>query len=1040
MKPFNRLRKGCFLSRGRLFPALIVLLTIITTEAHTQEKKGFLVRGIVTNVNNEPLKQVVVYSKEVNKKTITDDEGKFLLEAIPKGTLVVAAEGYVTQSLPVNNTPSVSIKLAEQYAKSDNTEYVNILYGRQKKETVTAAVSQINGSVFENRAILNNTNKLTGLLPGLFVMQDNGEPGSESASLFVRGKRTMRSNSPVILVDGIERSMEMLDPSDIETVTVLKDAAATAQYGLRGGNGIVLVTTKRGREGKIKINFNARSGLKSPTTTPKFLDAYDYATLYNEAMHNDNPDQTPMYNPVDLAKFLQARNGGLTGLDAYLYPNVDWYNSFLKKQTTQQRYSLNIDGGNKYAKYFVSVGYTKNNGLYKTDPSVNSYNTNTTMGLFTLRSNLDVNVNKRLTLSLDLAAKQEERTYPGDRTDAALRLFRALYKTPPNAYPVLTPDGKIAGTKDYTSNPYGLLNYQGYSLYYTRNMFATLRMKHELDFITKGLSFVGSVSFDNYYEQTTLRNKTFKVYQISTVLNADGTRSPQYNSDSSLKYIETGSNTQMGKGGSYNDTRRLLNYEAALDFKRTFGNHSVTAYAGFVQREIGQENNTNVPRLYRGYNGRVSYSYLDKYLADFTIGYQASEQMPPWAKYNLFPAGSVGWIVSKERFLANNKFINFLKLRASHGRSGWDDIGGYFLWFQQYASSGGINLGNTAVSYTGWNESAFALNNVQPERAGKTNFGIDAQFLNNKLSITADYFVEKETRIMIQPELPYTMGIRFPDMPISAVRNKGYELSVGFSDHVGGFNYSITGIVTEAHNNVLAKGEAKKLFDYQMSTGRPLDAVFGLVAEGLFRNQNEIDNSPTQTFGVVKPGDIKYRDINKDGVIDDYDRVYLGTNADPTFQYGINLNLQYKGVDLNALLTGQGGGHIYPGGEAMYEFHDNGTVRQHHLGRFNPDDPDSWATATYPRLSLANKANNQRTSTYWQLNANLTRLKNIEIGYTFPSAIARKIKASNARLYINGYNLLTWQPTDIMDIEARSVHYVLYPIQKIYNMGLNITF
>lgn len=447
-----------------------------------------------------------------------------------------------------------------------------------------------------------------------------------------------------------------------------------------------------------------------------------------------------------------------------------------------------------------------------------------------------------------------------------------------------------------------------------------------------------------------------------------------------------------------------------------------------------------MPRFYRGLNGRIAYAFDSKYLAEFTAGYQASEQMPPWKKYTLFPAGSVGWVVSKENFLKDNRAINYLKLRASHGLSGWDDIGGYFIWYQQFASSGGINFGNTATGYGGWNEGAFALNNVQPERVRKTDFGIDASFINHKLSITADYFFERNSRIMVQPELPYSMGIRFPDMPIAIVENKGFDFQVGFSDKVGEFKYSVTGIMTKAENKVIERGEAQKLYDYQMSTGRPLNSVFGLKALGLFQTQEEIDKSPVQTFGVTKPGDIKYEDANGDGFIDSYDQIYLGTNADPTMQYGINLALQFRGFDFSALVTGQNGGHNYLGGEAMYEFHDNGTVREHHLGRFNPQDPNSWENATYPRLSLANKANNQRTSTYWQRDINLTRLKNIELGYTFPGSIANKLRADKIRLYVNGYNLLTKQNTDLMDVEARSTHYVIYPIQKIVNFGINLTF
>lgn len=1019
-----------------------VIFMMATTSLIAQnESKSSLVNGIVTSANAEPMQGVTVTVKGGNTKAVTGEDGKFSIQASSNATLVFTSDGYVTLTEGVAGRKQIIVAMKEFYEEHEAKDYVNKLYGRQKKEYVSSAISQIYGAGIENNPVISNGNKLTGLLPGLFVMQNNGEPGDEGASFWLRGKRTLRGKGPVVLVDGVERSIDLLDPSDIETITVLKDAASTAQYGMRGGNGVVLVTTKRGEDGKIKVRFNARGGIKEPTTKPGFLDAYDYATLYNEAQRNDNPSQTPMFNEVDLAKFLQAREGTLTGLDTYLYPNVDWYNDYMRNYTWQQRYSLNIDGGSKFAKYFISGGYTLNNGLYNVDKSINQYNTNASMDMFTLRSNIDIDVTDRFKMSLDLAGKQEQRTFPGSRTDAALRVFRSLYKTPPTAHPVLSPDGKIAGTKDYTNNPYGLLNYQGYSLYYTRRMAATLTLAHDLDFITDGLKISGNVSFDSYYEQTTLRNKNFKVYQISTVLNADGTRAPVYMPNgTTLKYIETGSDTQMGSGGDYNDTQRALEYNLGLDYFKAFGKHEVTAFAGFNQREIGQENNANLPRFYRGYNGRIAYAYASKYLAEFNMGYQASEQMPPWAKYTLFPAGSVGWIVSNENFLKESNTIDFLKIRASHGISGWDDIGGYFIWYQQFASSGGINYGNTAVSYSGWNEGAFALNNVQPERVRKSDIGLDAILFNKRISLSADYFMERNSRIMVQPELPYSMGIRFPDMPIAIVENKGFDFQLGYSDHLGKLQYTITGVMTKAENKVVERGEAVKKYAYQTRTGRPLDPVFGLVALGLFQSQEEIDNSPTQTFGVTKIGDIKYQDVNKDNVIDSYDETYLGTNADPTIQYGINLSLKYGNFDLAALITGQEGGKIYMGGEAMYEFHDNGTVRKHHLGRFNPDDPATWETATYPRLSLANKANNQRTSTYWAQSTAMTRLKTVEFGYTLPEKVSKSLKMQNIRFYLNGYNLLTWQASDLMDIEARSTHYVIYPIQRILNAGVNVTF
>ncbi len=927
------------------------------------------------------------------------------------------------------------LSLAATAQKPDSSTLINTFNGKQLQQEVTGAFSQIKGTTVENVPIINNLNRMTGMLPGLFIMQDNGEPGDESATLQMRGKRTFRNNAPMVLVDGFERSMDFLDPNEIESITVLKDAAATAQYGLRGGNGIVLVTTKRGQEGKIKVNFNARGGIKAPTTTPKLLNSYQYATLYNEALTNDG--SAPRYSAAELEKYRNASQGIYeSDLDKYLYPNINWYDEYVNKTTWQQRYSVNVQGGNKNARYFISGGYTGNSGLYKVDKAANTYNTNADFNMITLRSNIDVNVNKRFNITLDIAGRQEQRTYPGARGDAALRVFRSLYKTPPNAFPVFTPDGKLGGTKDFTGNPYGLLNDQGYSLYYVRSMFATLRAKHDLDFITPGLSVQGTVAFDSWYDMVTNRSKSFKVYDLR---QPNG--SVEYNANGGIKYVETGTDSQMSSGVEYPSTRRILNTEGALNYQRTFfGKHAVTAVVAVNQRVISSENDANIPRAYLGSNGRVSYAFNKRYLAEFNYGFQGSEQFLPGNKFGFFPAGSLGWVVSEESFMQDAQWIDFLKLRGSYGIAGNDDVGGYFLWFQKYATAGGVNFGYTSVGYTGWNETAFALNNVTWEKVHKTNVGIDATFFKNRLNLTFDYFYEKNKDIMIQPALPYLMGIRFPDFPIGIIENKGFDASMRYTQQFGDVELSLMGTVTQAKNKVINRGEETPRFAYQARTNRPLDGIYGLQAMGLFQDQAEIDASPKQTFGQVKPGDIKYKDQNNDNVIDAYDEVYLGQGNFPTLQYGVGLGAKFKGIDFNVLFSGQDGQQLGLTGESTWEFHDNGTVRDHHLGRFNPEDQSSWATASYPRLSLSNKANNQRTSTYWQRDGKTVRLKTMEIGYTLPERISKKIRLDNLRVYGSGYNLLTWSSTGLVDTEARSGHYVLYPIQRIINAGISVTF
>lgn len=1034
-------RKNIF----RLFTFLLISLmnftAIFPNTLNFTSMETIKIGGVITGEDGAFIKDVKVTVDGLNvKESKSDSNGYFVIDAPKNARLSFFKRGYLSQVVETGDNLFLDISLKEDERDSSG-EDVYVLFGTQKKNRMTGSYSQIYGDEIETRAVVNNKNKLTGLMSGLFIMQSNGEPGDESADIFMRGKRTMRSQQPIILIDGYERSMNLIDPNEIEAITVLKDAATASRFGIRSGNGIIQITTKRGTEGKVRVRSHIRGGLKMPTTTPELLDSYDYATLYNEARRNDGA--SPLYSDTHLEKYLNVRNNVFENDDdKYLYPNTNWYEDYTKKLTWQQRYSASVDGGNNFAKYFVSLGYTSNSGMYNVDKSANTYNTNANQQAITIRSNVDINVTERFLMSLDLSGRQEERNWPGARGNSSLNIFRSFYKTPPNAFPVfqkdLAPNGlpMLGGTKDYSDNIYGMLNRSGYSQSLIRNTNATLRLKHDLDFITKGLNVRGEVAFDSWYEMNTNRSKDFKVYGI----DQDSEGQPILNDDGSFRYIETGNDSQMSSGGDYPGSQRILNYRFGFDYERTFGDHYLFMETLFNQREISQEDDRNLPRIYRGYDGRLSYNFKEKYLLDLNFGIMGSEQFLEDDRFGFFPAVSAGWLLTKENFLKNNPFINYLKLRGSYGLTGWDDVGGYFLWFQQFGSSGGTNFGYTSIGYSGWNEGAFALNNVTWEKIKKADVGIDASLFNDRLSFTFDYFQENNRDIMVSPSLPYIMGIRFPNFPIGRVKNKGFDFSGSYGDKIGDFAYELYGVFTKADNVILEMGEETKKYPYQQRTGKPIDSQWGLVALGLFQNETEIANSPRQTYtSSVRPGDIKYMDVNGDGVIDDFDEVYLGLNADPNLQWGSGLKLAWKNIDFNILFTGQNGGWINLTGESVWEFHDNGTVRKHHLDRFNPEDPSSWETATYPRLTLENKQGNQHTSTYWRKKTNQARLKHVELGYNIPVNWS-KGAVNSLRIYVNAYNLLTWQSTDLVDVEATSGHYVQYPIQKMVNFGLSIAF
>lgn len=949
--------------------------------------------------------------------------------------------------------------------QGQNMDNIVVLDGTQKQEHVTGAYSQINFSQLIENPIVNNMHKITGHLSGLYIFQSNGEPGVEAHRALIRGQRSMRSNNPIILVDGFEREMSLLDPNEIATITVMKDASATAQYGLRGGNGILAITTKRGQVGKIKVSLNANMGLKQNITNPRFLDSYDFAQLYNEAMYNDFDDGSrtaseltafrPKYSPAVLEKYRQMRTSTLTSeMDKYLYPNINWYDDYIKKNTLQQRYNLTANGGTSFAKYFVSLGYLKNEGIFNTDRQANTYNTNVDMNMITLRSNLDIQATKRMLVSVNFSARQEQRTNPGSDSDYASRIFQSLYRTPPNAIPAHNPDGSLGGTKDYTNNPYGLLNNQGYSLGYIRNLDADITVKHNLDFITPGLNVFGTFAFDTWFEQTSRYNKEFAVYSIETITNEDGTLEPIY-TDNQLKYEKTGTDTSMGEGGTYPGAVRSLVWKFNLDYQKSFNKHAVYGMLGYRQRQIHQENNTRLPRQYLNLNTRLSYVYDNRYLLDLVAGYEGSEQFPKENRFGFFPAISTGWILSNENFFSRNDFLNFLKIRVSYGLTGLDDIGSdsYFLYMHRFTQGGSTQFGktlpvSTSVRYTMWDESAPAQRNVTWAKVKKTNIGIDAIILSNKLDLSADFFIEKNNNIMIEPAIPYLLGTKVALSPIGKMENKGMDLSVAFTDKINQLKYRISGVYMTYLDNIIENGEITPLFPYQTRKGHPENQAWGFQTIGFF-TQADIDNpnTPSQSqYGNVRPGDLKYRDQNNDGVIDENDRIFLGRQNNNN-QASIQFELFFKGFDFMTQLTGQWGGSMSLNNESTYEFYQNGGVFEHHLNRYNPKDPDNYIEhgmkfykGDYPRLSLVNTINNRQSSDFWRVPSDLLRLKSVEFGYTFNSRQLKQFKLDNLRLYVSGYNVATWSATNITDVEANVGSGIVYPIQKIWSFGTSITF
>lgn len=1024
----RQLQSKCFKRKMiTLVSRVLLLLAAINLNAFNVSGNNYYqsgnqvktVKGKITTPDGIPISGVIVSVKDKAILAESDENGGFLVDAGQANTVIVFSKtGYEKKEQSYTGQEYLEVTLKPE-------KYINVLYGSIKKDYVTDAVSSISGDELNGIPGVNRNNVLGGRLTGLTVQQSDGEPGLESSSLYIRGLRTLGGarQTPYILVDGYWRNdANYINPHDIESITVLKDAASTAMYGLRGSNGVVLISTKRGKDEDIKVTLDAKYGLQTPTRIPKYIDSYNYAYLYNEALRNAGGTEKYDETALDAYK---------TGVDPYNFPNIDWGNEFLKKFSTQQDYNLIIRGGNKSVRYYASAGYVNNTGLYNIDKSVNSYNTNADFEMFRLRSNIDVQVTKRLHVSMEIGGRQEKRNYPGLMSNSANRIFTVLYQLPPNVFAIFNDDQSLAGNAQYTNNPYGLLNYSGYSIYNVRNTDAAFKMKYDLDYLTKGLSARGAVSFDSYFEQTINRNKGFVVYEGS-LLNERGVKSPA---------------TQQN-GSSVGDNQRIFNIQFGFDYDRTFGKHNITGTLFADQTSFAGDGSV-MPHYYRGIMGRANYVFNNRYLAQLSFGYQASEQTSDNQRYILFPAVSAGWILSEEPFLKDKvSFINFLKIRASHGLTGNDSNIGYFQKLSFFEKSGTYLIGDNLSSYGGYREGALGNPDITGEKTRKTNIGIDGTFFNNHFSFSTDGFYEKTIGIIVDLNtISRMLGTRnIPTGNAGIVENSGFEIQLEYNNNIGDFSYAASWNFSYAKNKIIDMQEQYYPYPFNYRTGYPIGSQFGLQSLGFFYDDTEISSSPVQTYGNVRPGDLKYKDLTDDNKIDINDISYIGKSWMPEIVYGITLDFAYKGFDFSVLIEGIGNVDKMLSGSAYWEFYPNGLgkVMAHHQERwaYYPElGIDTRSTATYPRLSLEgdNTNNKAPNSDFWLKDASYLRFKSTELGYTFPESVVKYLHLSNLRIYASGYNLFTFDKIKVIDPESTG-NGIAYPIQRIVNMGITVQF
>ncbi len=975
--------------------------------------------------------------------TFTNENGAFQLTL--RGNtkiLLISAVGYLPQEVNVAGKSNISIAVKEDTKGLEDVVVVG--FGTTKKITNTGAISTVSGADIRSIPTPNVQNTLAGRAPGFFSQQRSGQPGKTGSDFYIRGVNSLAAESqkPLVIVDDVEYTYDQLsqiDANEIESFTILKDASTTAVYGIKGANGVVVVTTRRGKLGKPQVSFNTESGVQSAVHVPNFLNAFQVATLRNEAIKNDDNGTAPEFTPEDLEHWR-------TGDDPYGHPDVDWYNTLFKKYAYQTRNNFDIQGGSEKIKYFVSVGQFFQNGALK-DFSTGSYEApenNYAYERYTFRSNLDMQATKNLKLRLDVTGRVGNTTEPrlnGSPTNvSALSTLYSYDRLPPFAQPLLNPDGSYPWAKRsryFETSILGRLALQGYDKTYRNEFNILFGADHRLDFLTKGLSVSGRIAYagDVSYGRG-LGRSAIPAFYYDPVAK---TYTPASNG---LYRLDPLSLTGSGD----NISNKTINSLAKIDYNNTFGSHHVY---GFVLYNLNQVINANsfsgfqeyAPISSQGYTFKAGYDYKQRYLIDFSGAYNGTSQFVGKKTKGFFPAVSVGWNIAEEPYIKNNfKFLDLLKLRGSWGMTGSDVTkGNNYKTEQVYGTGPGYNFGETNNAFSSIQEGSLGNLDITWEKSRKTDIGIDAQFFSNKFSFTVDYFHDyRYDQLYVKQDVLNIIGVTLPFTNSAITENKGFDGIVAYRDHIGKVNFNVGFTFSTAKNKIIYQGEAAPKYAYLARTGLPIGQTFGYNALGFFQTADEIANYPH--LANVKPGDLKYEDVNGDGNIDGQDFRAIGKPNLPQTVLGSTLGVEYVGFSLNVLFQGSFDYSYQIGTQASIPFQAN--LQQSALGRWTPENN---INATFPRLSkdVAGPSSPANNSTFWQVNAKYIRLKSVDVGYRFPKRWTSALHVSTARIYLSGYDLYTWSNFSLYSQDpevANGASGGTYPVQKVYNLGLQVGF
>lgn len=1020
---------------------------------------------ITGNVSDEAGEAViganVVVKDAAGLGVITDIDGNYAIKVKEYQTLIFSFMGYKSQEVLIKGDKKVvNIVLAEEkYSAVD--EVVVTAMGSQKKVSVTGAVTSVNMEDLKHYNTSNFSNTLAGNVPGIIAYQRSGQPGKNTSEFWIRGISTFGANSKAyILVDGFEReNIDDINIEDIESFSVLKDASATAIYGTKGANGVILITTKHGKSGKVSINGKVETSYNTRTITPEFVDGFDYANFINEARITRNLGT--LYQPVelDLIKY---------GLDPDLYPNVGWQDLLLKDGAGSYRANVNVSGGGETARYYASIAYNEDEGMYRTDQTLrDKYDTNANYKRYNYRMNMDMDLTSTTLLKLGVSGDLTKRNSPGvgdSRVWGQLFGYNALYSPVlySNGYAPFKAGSSYVGEyedvntflNDYANyiNPWVSSTQTGYNTEWNNNVQTNATLEQDLSFITKGLKFTGRFGYDTYNFNSIQHQRMPALY---TARNR--------NTDSGeVEYDKIVSTTDMWQNSSNSGSRREF-LEAFLHWDRTFSNHSLAADVKYTQdqnittQNLGTDIKNSVSRKNQGVASQFRYNYLGRYFIDFSFGYTGSENYADGHRWGFFPSVSAAWNLADEPFIRNNvTWMDMFKIRASHGKVGTDATGGdRFPYLYSIADGGSgyqFSLDDPYYNYSGTYYSQVASNGVTWEVAEKNDIGIDLALFANRFTMTVDYFNENRTGIyMARNYLPTIVGLEStPKANVGTVHSEGFDGNFAYDQQLGQVHLTVRGNMTYSKSLIGDYDEENSVYPYQNQHGYRVGQVRGLIAEGLFKDYDDIRNSPKQEFGVVQPGDIKYKDVNGDGVVNGGDVCAIGATSTPNLIYGLGTSVQWKNFDFNLHFQGAGKSTFLIYGKCVYAFSENqwGNIFKGMLD-------DRWVdaetaiqlgiaanedvNASYPRLSYGGNANNYQASTYWLRDGRYLRLKNLDFGYTLPKTLVNQMHINSLRFYVSGTNLLLLSKKfDTWDPESLQPRGEDYPITKAVTVGLQI--